>query len=360
MKKKLLAIFLCAAVALSVCACGEANTKDTQMVTEMASYEDLNQVLSEDYAITEEIIAMYFSEVLYDAGVGVVEVTDRDTVQDGDIVKVDYTGYKDGVAFEGGAATNQWIDVTNNCSIDTTSGTAGSYYIDGFSDGLLGAKIGEKTSSNVTFPENYSSTDLAGQETVFEFTVHAIYEEVTLQNITDEFVAEHLEKMYEVSTVAELMEFLEEELAYNFTMNYLIQNSTFEIPASYVETRVADYQAYFEELYCDELSIEEYLSYYGYTLETMQEEWTTALESQIKAELIFEKVVDEQKLELDEKGHEEYVQKIIAVNSTYFPDADSIHKYAGAGNAEAGENYLKTQTAVREYMLEKYRNTVAE
>lgn len=359
MKKKLLASLLCAAMALSVCACGE-DTKDTPKVTEMASYEDFNQVLTEDYEITEDIIAMYFSEVLYDMGVGVVEVTDRDTVQAGDIVQVDYTGYKDGVAFDGGAATNQWIDVSNNCSIDTSSGTAGNYYIDGFSDGLLDAKIGEKTSSNVTFPENYSSTDLAGQETVFEFTVHAIYEEVTMQNITDEFVAENLEKTYEVTTVAEFMKFLEEELAYNFTMNYLIQNSTFEIPESYVDARVADYQSYFEELYCGDLSIEDYLSYYGYTLETMQEEWAAALESQIKAELIFEKVVDEQNLVLDEEGHEEYIQKIIDVNSTYFPDADSIHKYAGAGDAEAGEKYLKTQTAVREYMLEKYRNTVTE
>ncbi len=370
MRKKLLAMFLCIVVALSICACGDSNTNEiknsngeavgTPVVTEMADYSDLNEVLSGDYVITEEIIGMYFTEVLYDAGVGVVEVTDRDTVQDGDIVKVDYTGYKDGVAFDGGAATNQWIDVTNNCGIDTTSGTSTGGYITGFTDGLIGAKVGEKTESNVTFPEQYHSEDLAGQPAVFEFTVHAIYTQVTMENITDEFVAENLSKTYEVSTVAEFMKFLEEELAYNFTMNYLISNSTFEIPEDYVEYRMEDYQAYFEELYCGELSLEDYLAYYGYTLEAMQAEWSAALKSQIQAELIFAQVVEDQKLELDEKGHEEYVKKITSVNSAYFPDADSIHKYAGAGNSETGELYLKTQTAVRDYMLETYRNTVEQ
>lgn len=358
--KKLLAILLCAAVSMSLCACGDSNTDDTATVTQMAAYDDLKQVLTGDYAITDEIVEVYFTEVLFDMGVGVTEVTDRDVVQDGDIVKVDYTGYKDGEAFEGGAATEQWIDVTNNCGYDVTSGYATNGYIDGFTDALVGAKVGENVKGNVTFPEEYGSEELAGQPAVFEFYVHAIYTPVTLQNITDEFVAANLSETYEVSTVAEFMEFLEEELAYNFTMNYLIQNGTFEIPESYVDARVADYQAYFEEMYCNGIAIEEYLSYYGYSLETMQAEWAIAVESQIKAELIFAQVVEDQNLALDEEGHKEYIEKIIAVNSAYFPDAESIHKYAGAGNAETGEEYLKTQTAVREYMLENIRNTVSE
>ena len=363
MKKKLLALFLCAAMVFSICACQAGETEETKevpVVKEMASYEDFNQVLSGEYEITEELLGLYFTETLFEAGVGLMEVTDRDTVQDGDIVNADYTGYKDGEAFAGGAAQAQWIDVTNNSGFDISTGVSSGGFIQGFTDGLVGAKVGEKTEENVTFPEGYHSSDLAGQPAVFEFVVNGIYTPVTLETITDAFVEEKLSKTYEVSTVAEFMEFLKEELAYNFTMNYLIKNSTFEIPASYVESRVADYQAYFEELYCNDVSIEEYLSYYGYTLEDMQTAWKTELESQIKAELIFAKVVEEQELVLDEEGHEAYVQKIISVNSAYFPDADSIHKYAGAGNAEAGENYLKTQTAVRKYVLDKYRSTVTE
>lgn len=360
MKKRLLAMFLCASVVLSLGACGNSNTNDMPSVTQMAEYDDLNKVLSGDYVITDEILGMYFTEVLYDSGHGLMEVTDRDTVQEGDIVLTDYTGYKDDVAFEGGTATNQWIDVSNNCGIDTSSGTSTGGFIDGFTDGLIGAKLEQAVRSDVTFPEEYHSADLAGQPAEFEFKVHKIYTPVTVENITDAYVAENLSKTYEVSTVADFMKFLKEELAYNFTMNYLISNSTFEIPETYVKGRLESYQAYFEKLYCGETSLEDYLAYYGYTLEEMQAEWKTSLESQIKAELVFAKIVEDQKLELDEVAHEEYVKRITAVNSSYFADEESVHKYAGAGDADAGEIYLKTQTAVREYLLENIRNTVAE
>lgn len=362
MKKKLLAVLLCAVTVLSLGACGNTskNNVGEPKVTEMAAYDDLNQVLSGEYAITEEMIGMYFTEVLYDAGVGVMEVPNRYTVQEGDIVLVDYTGYKDGVAFDGGTATNQWIDVSNNCGIDTSSGTSTGGFIDGFTDGLIGANVGEKVESNVTFPEQYHSEDLAGQPAVFEFVVHRIFTPVTMENITDEFVENALSEKYAVSTVAEFMEFLKAELSYNFTMNYLIQNSTIEIPDAYVDARLENYQRYFEELYCGDTSLEDYLAAYGYTLEAMQIDWKTSLESQIKAEAIFAQVVADQDLKLDEAAHKEYVEKIVSVNNSYFPDEESIHKYAGAGDAEAGEQYLKTQTAVREYMLENIRNTVTE
>ena len=360
MKKRLLPMLLCACTALSLCACGGSNTNETPAVTQMAEYADLNQVLSGEYAISDELVGAYFTQVLADAGLSLMEVTDRDIVQEGDIVNADYTGYKDGEAFAGGAATQQWLDVSNNSGFDVSSGVSSGGFIDGFTEGLIGAKVGEMVSSDVTFPEQYHSSDLAGQPAVFEFYVHGIYTPVTLENITDAFVAENLSKNYDVSTVAEFMEFLELELSYNFAMNYLIQNSTFEIPESYVDSRVADYQAYFEELYCGDTPIEDYLSMYGYTLEDMQVEWASAVESQVKAELIFEKVVADNNLTLDEEGHKAYVENIIAVNSAYFPNAESIHKYAGAGNAEIGEKYLKTQTAVREYMLENIRNTVME
>lgn len=373
MKKRLLAILLCAVMALSVYACGDSGTENTEnsensdnsnnaqsqdvkqpTVEELADYSDMSVVLSGDYEITDEILKVYFSNVLYDAGVGVIKVTDRDTVQAGDIVKTDYTGYLNGEAFQGGAATEQWIDVSNNCGIDTTTGSATSGYIDGFTDGLIGAKVGEKTSSEVTFPEDYSNTDLAGQLTTFEFTVHEIYIEVTPENITDAFVAENLSRVYEVNTVAEFMDFLERELTYNYTINYLIENSTFDISEEYLYTRLEDYQAYFEETYCQGMGLENYLAQYGYTVDQMQAEWLTSINNQIQAELVFEAMVEHDGLTVDEAGHEAYIQNIMSANGDYFPDADSVHKYAGAGNAEAGEAYMKNQTAVRNNFIANY------
>ena len=363
MKKRILALFICAAVALSAGACGKSDVENTEgalgaaeqpTITELASYDDLSAILSGDYEITEEYVNVYFTDVLFNAGVGYIKVTDRDTVQAGDIVKTDYTGYLNGVAFSGGTATEQWIDVSNNCGVDPSTGSSTSGYIPGFTDGLIGAKVGEKASGDVTFPENYQNTDLAGQLTTFEFTVEGIYMEVTPENITDEFVQENLSQKYDVSTVDEFMAFVREELAYNFTIDYLIENSTFNIPESYLDIRLSSYEAYFEELYCQGLSIEEYLSYYGTTIESARAQWTVSLQSQVKAELVFAAIAQENDLKLDEKAHNEYIETVIAVNTTVFPDAASIYKYAGAGDGAVGELYMKNQSSVREYIVAEY------
>lgn len=394
MKKRLLSILLCIVVALSVCACGDSNTEDTQndsqsekeevtaSVSKLADYSDLSVVLSGDYAITQEIIDAYFSEVLFDAGVGLIQVTDRNTVQEGDIVKTDYTGYVNGLKFVGGTtiidgvSNPQWIDVSNNSGIDTSTGESSGGFIDGFTDGLIGAKIGEATSSDVVFPETYDrdttlddgdgdsendeTINLASQPATFEFVVYEIYVFATPENITDAFVEENLADVYEVNTVAEFIEFLEKEIAYNYIANYLIDNSTYNIPDTYLDSRLADYQNYFEEMYCGDQSIDEYLANYGYTVEQMQAEWLQSLQTQIKAELMFAAVVEDAGLILDEEGHEEYIQLVLSVNSTYFPDAESIYKYVAAGCVEAGEMYLKNQTAVRDYFKSNYKSVVTE
>lgn len=98
---------------------------------------------------------------------------------------MDYTGYLDGDAFDGGSATDTMIDVANNC--DATQKTN---YIDGFSDGLVGAKVGDEVSSDVTFPENYQSSDLAGKKTTFKFKIKGIYKPVTMDTLTDDMVAD--------------------------------------------------------------------------------------------------------------------------------------------------------------------------
>lgn len=380
MKKRVLAMLLCVVMMFSVCACGESNTDNKTPDSEntensgsqdvkqpsidtLADYSDMSVVLSGEYEITNDILNVYFSNVLYEAGVGIVKVTDRDTVQEGDIVKTDYTGYVNNQKFENGAATDQWIDVSNNCGIDVSTGQSSGGFIDGFSAGLVGAKIGEPTDSPVVFPETYdrdttledgSTLNLASQPATFQFVVHEIYEVVTPENITDAFVAENLSKTYEVNTVAEFMDFLERELAFNYTISYVIENSTFNIPESYLYARLEDYQTYFEEIYCKETGLEKYLSTYGYTVDQMQAQWLTQINQQIQAELVFAAMVEKEQLSVDEEGHKAYIQNIINANGEFFPDADSVHKYAAAGNAEAGEAYMMNQTAVRDHFIANY------
>lgn len=83
----------------------------------------------------------------------------------GDVVKIDFVGKKDGVAFDGGSASGQIVEL------------GAGQYIPGFEEGIIGMKLGETKEVNVTFPENYYE-ELAGKEAVFEITVQKIYREV--------------------------------------------------------------------------------------------------------------------------------------------------------------------------------------
>lgn len=371
MKKRLLAVLLCAIMTLSLGACGDSNTDDTQKdndknvkqpsITKLAEYKDFSAILTGNYEVTDAKVEAYFSNVIYSAGIGLVEVKDRDTVQKGDIVKTDYKGFLNGEAFSGGSAADQWIDVENNCGIDTSSGQSSGGFINGFTDGLVGAKIGEKTSHNVKFPDNYGNADLAGKETTFEFTVKAIYAEVTPETITDAMVAENFKTSYEVSTATEFMDIMKKELAYNLIMNYVIEKSTFNIPQEYLNVRLEEYQELFTELYCTQMDIDTYLKYYyGTTLDNMKAQWASALQSQIKAELVFEAIVKDAGLKVDEKALADYVKTIIAASDAdgankFFAKEENIYKMLGVGNVTEGKEYFLNQDAVRNYVVENYK-----
>ena len=370
MKKRLLAVLLSAVMALSLGACGDSNSGDTQKennkevkqpsVTALADYKDLTTILTGDYEITDEKIKANFINVAYSAGVALVEVKDRDVVQEGDIVKTDYKGLLNGEAFDGGTATDQWIDVSNNCGIDTSSGSSTGGFIDGFATGLVGAKVGEVKSHNVKFPENYGNEELNGKDTTFEFTVTGIYTELTPETITDEMVAEYYAETYGVSTVAELMPVLEKELAYNLLINYVLEKSTFDISEEYINVRLEDYVNLFTELYCTQIDIDTFLAYYyGTTLEQAKVEWASALQSQIKTELVFDAIVKDAGLQKDETKLKEYIQTIAEAASTsgntFYTKEDNIYKMLGAGNAEAGKLFYLNQDAVREYIMENYK-----
>ncbi|MBR1876465.1 MAG: FKBP-type peptidyl-prolyl cis-trans isomerase, partial [Lachnospiraceae bacterium] len=109
-------------------------------------------------------------------------VDDRPVI-DGDIVNIDYKGTKDGVAFDGG---------TGNYDLEIGSNS----FIEGFEDGVIGMKIGETKDLDLTFPEDYSAEDLAGQDVVFEVTVNSISENV-VPSIKEDGVLEKLAKKYD-------------------------------------------------------------------------------------------------------------------------------------------------------------------
>lgn len=371
MKKRLLAALMCVVLVLSLGACGNSNTDDTQKdndknvkqpsITNLADYKDLSSILTGTYEVTDAKIKAYFTNIVYSAGIALIEVKDRDVVQEGDIVKTDYKGLLNGEAFSGGSASDQWIDVANNCGVDVSSGESSGGFIAGFADGLVGAKVGEVKSHNVTFPESYGNTDLAGKETTFEFTVKAIYTELTPETITDEMVAETFGTSYKVSTVTDFMQIMKQELAYNLMINYVIEKSEFDIPEAYLNYRLEAYQELFEEVYCGDIDIETFLYYYyGTTLENMKASWASSLQSQIKAELVFDAIVKDAGLTVNEKVLTDYVAIIMEEASqeggnSFYAKEENIYKMLGVGVVEVGKAYYLNQDAVRQYVIENYK-----
>lgn len=129
------------------------------------------------------------------------------TTENGDTVNIDFVGSIDGVEFEGGSSNNAGYTLTLG------SGTM----IEGFEEQIVGHDVGEVFDINVTFPDNYGSTDLAGKDAVFEITINYIINEV-LPDYTDEFVAEKTE----YDTIAEF----EQSIRDNLTENYAQYDKT--------------------------------------------------------------------------------------------------------------------------------------
>ena len=128
MKKRIMAAILCVLTVFSVCACdsegginiGNLGNKPATppSISTLAAFDDLDVILKDDYKITQEKIYEYFNKILCTADAGLVRVKDRDVVQAGDVVQMDYTGYLNDKAFDGGAALNQMVDVETSVSID--------------------------------------------------------------------------------------------------------------------------------------------------------------------------------------------------------------------------------------------------
>jgi trigger factor len=368
MKKKIIALLLCITTAFAFSGCGTGGDSDTEsassytgtssaqmdidlekQVTKLSDYNGIDLTLTGDYDVTDDYVNESILSLLPYYGITGIEITDRDTVQEGDYVLIDYTGYKDGEAFDGGSATDVMFDVSNNYDV-----TNQSSYIDGFADGLIGAKVNGTASSDVTFPEDYGSEDLAGQPATFEFDVKGIYEPVTMDNLTDEMIADAFSSEDESLTTKEAMvsyvrEVLEDQAAYyknqelvSAAQSYIVDNSEVEIPENYMLARLAEYQVSFTMDNCDDTqTLDEYLEANDTTLAEQQESWRETLEDQIKMEFLFGRIADLENIEIDEDDYEQFLSNLISSDSGSFSSEDDVYEYYGAGNTEDGKITLR-------------------
>lgn len=236
MKKKFMAVLLAGVMVLAAGCAKEGKVT-------VGEYKGLALTSVSQAAVDEEIQAMleYYSEL--------VEV-DR-AAEEGDTVNIDYVGLKDGVAFEGGTAEGYDLELGSNS------------FIDGFEDGLIGVVTGEQRDLNLTFPENYTNADLAGQAVVFQVTVNAV-KETQIPELTDAFVAENFPDYPTVEKyTAALREALNQNSYYEQVTEQVMASSEVE---KYNEAEVLLQK---EQLIAEYTSYAEYYgSYYGLDTET--------------------------------------------------------------------------------------------
>lgn len=181
MKRLIATICILLIMMMSLAGCKKAPAYD-HFNYEVSDYVTLGEFIGIEYSyvepiVTEDDVTAYINDLLSKKGYGEkVEITDR-PIQKGDSVNIDYEGKIDGVAFEGGTGNEPALVIGSNA------------FIPGFEDGLIGVNSGETVDLNLTFPENYGSAELAGQDAVFTVTVNSI--KVTeYPELTDEIAAE--------------------------------------------------------------------------------------------------------------------------------------------------------------------------
>ncbi|MCR5595732.1 MAG: trigger factor [Lachnospiraceae bacterium] len=246
-----------------------------------------------------------------------VEVTDRN-VEDGDTVLLDFEGYVDGVAFEGGKGSDH--------SLKIGSGS----FIPGFEDQLIGAVIGEECEVNVKFPEDYHAEELAGKDAVFKCMVNKIEKE-ELPELDDEFASEVSEFETLDEYKADLKTKLEERKAKEAqdakeeaAISAAVENAKIEIPGPMLEAqkeRMIDEFA--QQLMYQGMSFEQYSKFTGATRQQMMDQVEPQAETRIRTRLVLEAVAEAEKLEASDADYEDELKTMA---EAYGREVDDIKK----------------------------------
>ncbi len=235
-----------------------------------------------------------------------LEVKEGGEVENGDTAIIDFEGFLNEEAFEGGKGENHPLVIGSN------------QFIPGFEEQLIGAKEGAEVEVNVTFPEEYHAENLKGQAVVFKVKVNEIKVN-KLPELNEEFVAEV--NMPEVKTVEELKAAITKNMtdsktaeaendATNKVLDELMENVTVELPDAMIEEEKEEMlKDYGMRLQQQGFSLEQFMQMTGQTAETMKEQFTVDAEKRIKLRLTLEAIVKAEDIQVEEeKINEEYTK----------------------------------------------------
>ena len=284
----------------------------------------------------EEIEAQITKE--REANSRTVTVDDRAVAQ-GDIVTLDFEGFVDGVAFEGGKGENYDLTIGSNT------------FIPGFEDQLVGAEIGKELDVNVTFPEEYGAKELAGKAAVFKCKVNGIKVK-ELPAVDDEFAQEVSEfdtlDEYKADIKAKLLKEKENEAARakeDAVIGEIIEGAKMEIPDAMVEYQTRQMLDEFaQRIQSQGISLDQYFQFTGLTEEKYMEEMKPRALQNIQSRLVLEAVAQAENLVAEEADIEEEIKKMADM---YKMEADKIKELLGERQMEEMKKDIAVQKAAK-------------
>ena len=266
-----------------------------------------------------------------------VEVADR-AVEDKDIVTLDFEGFVDGVAFEGGKGTDYPLTIGSGS------------FIPGFEEQLIGAEIDKEVEVKVTFPEEYQAAELAGKDAVFKCTVHAIKAK-ELPEADDEFASEVSEcetmEAYRAEVKQKIKDRKESEgkaKKEDQAVEQAIENAEMDIPQPMIDLQVRQMADDFaRRIQQQGLTVEQYFQFTGLTQEKMMEEFEPQAVKRIKTRLVLEAIVKAENIEVSDERLDEEIQKMA---DAYQMEFDKLKEYMGEAEAAQMKEDIAVQEAV--------------
>ena len=264
-----------------------------------------------------------------------IEVTDR-AVQDKDEVTLDFEGFVDGVAFEGGKGEDYPLTIGSGS------------FIPGFEEQLIGAEIDKEVEVNVTFPKEYHSEELAGKDATFKCTVHTIKAK-ELPELDDEFASEVSECETMDAYRAEVKKNIKErkertgkEKKENQAVDQAIENAQMDIPEAMIEFQVRQMADDFaRRIQQQGLTVEQYFQFTGMTAEKMLEELRPQAVKRIETRLVLEAIAKAENIEISDEKLDEELAKMA---EAYKMEVEKLKEFMG----EAEKKQMKADMAVQE------------
>ncbi len=294
------------------------------------------EVEKEDTSATEEEIQAALNKE-QESNSRTITVEDR-AVQDGDMTVIDFEGFADGTAFEGGKGTDYPLTIGSGA------------FIPGFEEQLIGAEIGKEVEVNVTFPEEYHAKDLAGKPAVFKCTVKEIKVK-ELPELDDEFAKDVSEFDTLEEYKADLKKKLEEKKAEeakgrkeDAVIEKIIEGASMEIPDAMVETQAEQLVDDFaQRLQMQGMSMDQYMQYTGAGMEAMIERMKPQAVKRIQSRLVLEAVAAAEQIEI---GEDEIEEEIGRMAEAYKMEVEKVKEILGESEKENMKDDLAIRKAI--------------